>query len=83
MSILWAELAGLCPHCATDDNVCWYDSAPNVDTWGCTQCGSTWVINLAESGGATVAAMAEDNDGQSTIDIVTTETMHRRHDRGR
>ena len=58
MSVLWDELAGLCPHCATGDNVRWYDSAPDADTWGCTQCGSMWVINLAGSGGATVAAMA-------------------------
>jgi hypothetical protein len=57
MSIL-PDLAGLCPSCGADDNVRWCGSAPDADTWGCTQCGSTWVINVDESGAATIAAMA-------------------------
>lgn len=62
MSISWADVAGLCPNCATDDNVCWYDGAPYADTWGCTQCGSTWVINLTERAAATIVAMTGDNN---------------------
>jgi uncharacterized protein (DUF983 family) len=61
MSVLWADLAGLCPSCGTDANVRWYDSAPEADTWGCSACGSIWVINVAGSGAATIVATAGDN----------------------
>ena len=58
MSNLPPDLAGLCPSCGADDNVRWCESTPDADTWGCTQCGSTWMINVDESGAATIAAMA-------------------------
>ena len=58
MSFSPVGLAGLCPNCGTDDNVRWYDSAPEADTWGCTQCGSTWMINIEQSDAARIVSMA-------------------------